>query len=1293
MTEQIQNEFRVRCLNCRKQPEVLKSLLNDKDTLKYDILCLQELPYFIDSQAAFQSSAYHLILPTGSAARSRTQLLRSAIYVRKTIPSDSYSQLTINSLDITALCFSFPCSESHPASSLSIYSVYNPPKSSSSISTLTTHLNTLPDSTRLMLVGDFNKHHSLWSGHKAPRRTRQSDAEPLIQLLAERNLKLCLPRGTPTRLPDSGRQSATTIDLVFATEETADTILGCQTSSGHGSDHRSIDTTLDIGLPHTKSAPRPQWRAADWEAFVPCVADLVQADSLLQKSQTIDSNESLDHVVQGLSAAFVQATDKAVPIAKESPFAKRWWTSELSAQRHEFKKLQNRAGKPNSTPASRDAARAAGREYQKAIRRQQRRHWKEWVEEATEQSVWQAHKYTSQAPDTVRSSKIPDLKAKDGTMASTNDEKADALMGTFFPEPPPADLGDAEDFQYPEGLDLADIVETEVHDTIMRFKPYKAAGPNKVANIALQKCVDILAPIMTHVINASLKLGYHPHLWKHFSTITLRKPGKPDYTIPKAYRPIALEDTMGKVAESVLATRLAALAEQFQLLPGTHFGGRPGRTTTDAILYLTQRVKDTWRGNGVLSVLFMDISAAFPSVSHARLIHNLKKRNVPAPLVQWIASFLSDRTTTLSFDDFTSPPRHASHGIPQGSPLSPILYLFYSSDLLELVSQSKEDRDKMAAGYIDDTMFAVSSPTVEENVEKLERMAPQLLDWSRTHSCRFDLDKFQLIHFCRTEKLYAPLPININGQSIAASDSAKYLGIVVDRKLKWKEHVEAAIAKGTKAVLAVARLTRPTFGMPHRFVRQLFRSVVIPRMEYGMVAWYQPIRKEDGARRAKGSVGLARQLGKVQRIATRLITGALRTTATDVLDYLASIPPIELRLNLSSFNAAARLTTLPETHPLYKSVRRCSRMYPRRHRSILHELFNAFPELNNLETIDPTPTDPWWTPPFTFHIASSKDEAAEQVAQYADSFCVYTDGSGFENGVGAAAIAKTRCGSIRVRRAFLGPLSKHTVFEGELGGATLGLDIIASEPRITSATILIDNQSSIISLTKRRPQSAQHLVELFHSQLRKLRRQRRTFRLHIAWVPGHSDVEGNELVDEEAKSAAQGNSTALPKPLMALLRPPDSLAALKASRKKALAKEWLLRWRQSERGKRSAKFDPTPPGKQVLKIYKDLPRRACSIITQLRTGHIGLNSYLSRFRIVDSPFCSHCHVPETVDHFLFQCRRFNTQRHSLRKSLGKAPLTRRSLLGGRGHVRELLRYVHDTRRFPLYENGLLIPAE
>jgi hypothetical protein len=64
-----------------------------------------------------------------------------------------------------------------------------------------------------------------------------------------------------------------------------------------------------------------------------------------------------------------------------------------------------------------------------------------------------------------------------------------------------------------------------------------------------------------------------------------------------------------------------------------------------------------------------------------------------------------------------------------------------------------------------------------------------------------------------------------------------------------------------------------------------------------------------------------------------------------------------------------------------------------------------------------------------------------------------------------------------------------------------------------------------------------------------------------------------------------------------------------------------------------------------------------------------------------------------VNHFLFQCQRLNFQQHLLRLSLGKAPFTYHPLLGGRGHTRDLLQYVHDTHQFPLYKNGLLLPTE
>ncbi len=236
----------------------------------------------------------------------------------------------------------------------------------------------------------------------------------------------------------------------------------------------------------------------------------------------------------------------------------------------------------------------------------------------------------------------------------------------------------------------------------------------------------------------------------------------------------------------------------------------------------------------------------------------------------------------------------ADCGIPQGSPLSPILYLFYSADLLEIVDI--KDRRYLVLGYIDDTAIAISSPSFAENIRILNRVVPLLLDWSRRHACKFDIGKFQLVHHTRYDPKYEPLSLTIDGHVISPQESAKYLGLIVDRRLRWHEHVDAAIAKGTAAVLAVSRLARPTFGLPHRFARQLFVAVVSPKLEYGLPMWYTPVVR-CGTSRATGSVGIARRIGKVQRTAALMITGVFRSTPTVFLDYHAGLLPVELRLN------------------------------------------------------------------------------------------------------------------------------------------------------------------------------------------------------------------------------------------------------------------------------------------------------------------------------------------------------------------------------------------------------------
>ena len=145
--------------------------------------------------------------------------------------------------------------------------------------------------------------------------------------------------------------------------------------------------------------------------------------------------------------------------------------------------------------------------------------------------------------------------------------------------------------------------------------------------------------------------------------MVLRKPDKPNYELPKAYRPIALISTMAKVLTAIVADNISKLVEQHNLLPKTHFGGRPGRTTTDAIHYLIHKVKSAWFNNQVASVLFLDVEGAFPNAVTDKLIHNLKKRRIPETYINFIRLLLTDRRTRIKFNDFTSETINIFNGI------------------------------------------------------------------------------------------------------------------------------------------------------------------------------------------------------------------------------------------------------------------------------------------------------------------------------------------------------------------------------------------------------------------------------------------------------------------------------------------------------------------------------------------------------------------------------------------------------------------------------------------------------
>jgi hypothetical protein len=111
----------------------------------------------------------------------------------------------------------------------------------------------------------------------------------------------------------------------------------------------------------------------------------------------------------------------------------------------------------------------------------------------------------------------------------------------------------------------------------------------------LKEAVDHLAEYLLWIFRATFSLQTYSKNCRSWVTVVLRKPGKPAYHVPKAYRPIALLNTIGKLLTAIVTEDLVYLTEKHHLLPANHFGGRPGRTTTDSPHLIANRIKGAWR--------------------------------------------------------------------------------------------------------------------------------------------------------------------------------------------------------------------------------------------------------------------------------------------------------------------------------------------------------------------------------------------------------------------------------------------------------------------------------------------------------------------------------------------------------------------------------------------------------------------------------------------------------------------------------------------------------------------------
>jgi ribonuclease HI len=777
--------------------------------------------------------------------------------------------------------------------------------------------------------------------------------------------------------------------------------------------------------------------------------------------------------------------------------------------------------------------------YGETIIHAKRSHWANYLEEMTASEIWTANKYIKEPVGDGGNPRIPTLKSKNAagveSSISSNEGKAKVLAATFFP-PPPALEQDYSNEEYPDPLpDPPKITMEQLLRHILKPAPYKAHGPDEVPNVVIQKCAPLIQNRLIRIYQAILDLNIYYDPWKDFTTVVLRKPNKPSYVVPKAYRPIALLSSMAKVMTSLVAEVISNLVETHHLLPKNHFGGRPGRTSTDAIQYLVHKIKSAWREDRVASVLFLDVEGAFPNAVTNRLLHNLKRRRIPAILIRFISNLLTNRRTKLRFDDYTSDFIDITNGIGQGDPLSMLLYILYNADLLEIID---DELNEDAIGYVDDIALIASGTDFVDSTNRLKQMMTKEdggLQWSKDHNSKFEVSKSVIVHFTRktmpdpeTERGRIPLDkpkLSLNGQEVVELECFKYLGVQIDAQLRWKEQAQRATANATKWILQYRRLTRPSTGVGAKLMRQLYLSVALPKITYGLDVWYTPPSKPVGYTKSTGSVGVLRNLEKTQRLATTAITGTMRSAPTDLLDAHAGLLPMELALRKECHRAMVRSLALPSTHPLHQIIKSARRNPPTKHLGPIDQLIKTL-KLRNIkfETINPSFQDWERVRQLKTVIADSREDSISFEHSDTADFKVFSDGSGQDEGIGASAILYKK-GFVRPRKdlqMYLGSKSKHNTYEAEAVGAILAAWLIRNTPEMIGkrVSLYIDNQAIVLALTGNGHSSGQHLIQAIKTATYGL-----PCNTTVRWISSHSEVKGNEAADKLAKAAAHGRSS------------------------------------------------------------------------------------------------------------------------------------------------------------------------
>lgn len=420
------------------------------------------------------------------------------------------------------------------------------------------------------------------------------------------------------------------------------------------------------------------------------------------------------------------------------------------------------------------------------------------------------------------------------------------------------------------------VKPSEVRELLNKLQVRKCPGPDNVPNRLLKVLPQRPLMALVGIFNAMFRYNRFPSCWKNADVIFIPKPNK-NLTFPQNYRPISLLSAVGKIGERLILTRLNRHVHELNLIPNEQFGFRADHSTTYQVLRVTELMANNLSTRQFTGMVTLDVAKAFDTVWHEGLIYKLSRFGIPHSLVLLIHSYLSDRSFRARIDKTHSTPYAIEAGVPQGSVLSPTLFNIYTSDI-----PRPADRRVKLAIYADDTAVLATSRNVLLLADLIQDYLLVLQNYFENWLISVNAEKSSALLVTKRLKLPNPLPvIEMFGTPIPWKSEVKYLGVIIDKKLTFRQHIDRAANLGRSSMAQLAPLLCKKSQLSPSNKLTIYKAIVRPIMLYACLVW------------GHAAVSNIQKIQTIQNRALRSVFNAPWYVANAVLHHDSNIPYIK----------------------------------------------------------------------------------------------------------------------------------------------------------------------------------------------------------------------------------------------------------------------------------------------------------------------------------------------------------------------------------------------------------------